>query len=141
MSNIAESPRHSILVSMGEPAGIGPEVAVKAWAALGGRARGRAIRLIGSAGVFHAPARFCGIDPNSLRDAVIDTEQAVRAMPGKPSKENAKAVTEAIAQGVRAVEAGKAAALNFLKGQVMRLSKGKANPALVGEILERKLRA
>jgi aspartyl-tRNA(Asn)/glutamyl-tRNA(Gln) amidotransferase subunit B len=36
--------------------------------------------------------------------------------------------------------AGKAAALNFLKGQVMRLSKGKANPALVGEILERKLR-
>jgi aspartyl-tRNA(Asn)/glutamyl-tRNA(Gln) amidotransferase subunit B len=36
--------------------------------------------------------------------------------------------------------AGKSAALNFLKGQVMRLSKGKANPALVGEILERKLR-
>ena len=36
---------------------------------------------------------------------------------------------------------GKAAALNFLKGQVMKLSKGKANPALVGEILERKLRA
>ncbi len=36
---------------------------------------------------------------------------------------------------------GRTAALNFLKGQVMRLSKGKANPALVGEILERKLRA
>jgi aspartyl-tRNA(Asn)/glutamyl-tRNA(Gln) amidotransferase subunit B len=35
--------------------------------------------------------------------------------------------------------AGKAAALNFLKGQVMKLSKGKANLALVGEILERKL--
>jgi aspartyl-tRNA(Asn)/glutamyl-tRNA(Gln) amidotransferase subunit B len=35
---------------------------------------------------------------------------------------------------------GKAAALNFLKGQVMKLSKGKANPALVGEILERKLK-
>ncbi|MBI4664485.1 MAG: Asp-tRNA(Asn)/Glu-tRNA(Gln) amidotransferase subunit GatB [Verrucomicrobia bacterium] len=35
--------------------------------------------------------------------------------------------------------AGKAAALNFLKGQVMKLSKGKANPSLVGEILERKL--
>ena len=38
-------------------------------------------------------------------------------------------------------KAGKAAALNFLKGQVMKLSKGKANPALVGEILERKLKA
>lgn len=35
---------------------------------------------------------------------------------------------------------GKAAALNFLKGQVMKLSRGKANPVLVGEILERKLR-
>ncbi|MFZ0829058.1 MAG: Asp-tRNA(Asn)/Glu-tRNA(Gln) amidotransferase subunit GatB [Verrucomicrobiia bacterium] len=37
-------------------------------------------------------------------------------------------------------QAGKAAALNFLKGQVMKLSKGKANPALAGEILERKLK-
>jgi len=37
--------------------------------------------------------------------------------------------------------AGKAAALNFLKGQVMKLSKGKANPNLVGEILERKLKS
>jgi aspartyl-tRNA(Asn)/glutamyl-tRNA(Gln) amidotransferase subunit B len=36
--------------------------------------------------------------------------------------------------------AGRIAALNFLKGQVMKASKGKANPALVGEILERKLR-
>ncbi|HVV01339.1 MAG TPA: Asp-tRNA(Asn)/Glu-tRNA(Gln) amidotransferase GatCAB subunit B, partial [Verrucomicrobiae bacterium] len=38
-------------------------------------------------------------------------------------------------------KAGKIAALNFLKGQVMKLSKGKANPGLVGEILERKLKA
>jgi len=37
-------------------------------------------------------------------------------------------------------KAGKVAALNFLKGQVMKLSKGKANPALVGSILERKLK-
>jgi len=37
-------------------------------------------------------------------------------------------------------KAGKTAALNFLKGQVMKLSKGKANPALVGTVLERKLR-
>ncbi len=36
-------------------------------------------------------------------------------------------------------KSGKAAALNFLKGQVMKLSKGKANPALAGEILEKKL--
>jgi aspartyl-tRNA(Asn)/glutamyl-tRNA(Gln) amidotransferase subunit B len=37
-------------------------------------------------------------------------------------------------------KSGKVAALNFLKGQVMKLSKGKANPALAGEILERKLK-
>jgi aspartyl-tRNA(Asn)/glutamyl-tRNA(Gln) amidotransferase subunit B len=37
-------------------------------------------------------------------------------------------------------KAGKTVALNFLKGQVMKLSKGKANPALAGEILERKLK-
>jgi aspartyl-tRNA(Asn)/glutamyl-tRNA(Gln) amidotransferase subunit B len=50
----------------------------------------------------------------------------------------------AIAANPRSVadfQAGKAAALNFLKGQVMKLSKGKANPNLVGEILERKLKS
>jgi aspartyl-tRNA(Asn)/glutamyl-tRNA(Gln) amidotransferase subunit B len=36
-------------------------------------------------------------------------------------------------------KAGNAASLNFLKGQVMKLSKGRANPTLVGEILARKL--
>jgi aspartyl-tRNA(Asn)/glutamyl-tRNA(Gln) amidotransferase subunit B len=36
-------------------------------------------------------------------------------------------------------KAGKSAALNFLKGQVMKLSKGKANPHVAGEILQRKL--
>ena len=36
--------------------------------------------------------------------------------------------------------AGHAASLNFLKGQVMKRSQGKANPGLVGDILERKLK-
>lgn len=35
--------------------------------------------------------------------------------------------------------AGNAASVNFLKGQVMKRSKGKANPKVIGEILERKL--
>ncbi len=51
---------------------------------------------------------------------------------------------EAIAANPKSVEdfrAGKPAALNFLKGQVMKLSKGKANPNLIGEILERKIKA
>jgi aspartyl-tRNA(Asn)/glutamyl-tRNA(Gln) amidotransferase subunit B len=50
---------------------------------------------------------------------------------------------QAIVANPKSVEdfkAGKSAALNFLKGQVMKLSRGKANPTLVGEILVRKLK-
>jgi aspartyl-tRNA(Asn)/glutamyl-tRNA(Gln) amidotransferase subunit B len=43
-------------------------------------------------------------------------------------------------KSVEDFRAGKGAALNFLKGQVMKLSRGKANPALAGEILEQKLK-
>jgi aspartyl-tRNA(Asn)/glutamyl-tRNA(Gln) amidotransferase subunit B len=59
--------------------------------------------------------------------AAIETfcDQAIAANPGP----------------VADFKAGKGAALNFLKGQVMKLSKGKANPALAGEILESKLKA
>jgi aspartyl-tRNA(Asn)/glutamyl-tRNA(Gln) amidotransferase subunit B len=51
-------------------------------------------------------------------------------------------VEEAIAKNPKSVadfKAGNEAAINFLKGQVMKLSKGKANPQLVGELLLRKL--
>ena len=43
-------------------------------------------------------------------------------------------------KSVEDYKAGKSAALNFLKGQVMKLSKGKANPGMVGELLEKKLK-
>jgi len=52
-------------------------------------------------------------------------------------------IEEAIAKNPKSVadfKAGNDAAINFLKGQVMKLSKGKANPQLVGEILLRKLK-
>ncbi|MBE2178968.1 MAG: Asp-tRNA(Asn)/Glu-tRNA(Gln) amidotransferase subunit GatB [Chthoniobacterales bacterium] len=48
-------------------------------------------------------------------------------------------VIAAHSQSVADYKAGKAAALNFLKGQVMKLSKGKANPAMVGDLLAQKL--
>jgi aspartyl-tRNA(Asn)/glutamyl-tRNA(Gln) amidotransferase subunit B len=38
-------------------------------------------------------------------------------------------------------KAGNVASLNFLKGQVMKLSKGTANPQIAGEILGRKLKS
>jgi len=43
-------------------------------------------------------------------------------------------------KSVEDYRAGKVAAINFLKGQVMKASKGKANPNLVSETLERLLR-
>jgi aspartyl-tRNA(Asn)/glutamyl-tRNA(Gln) amidotransferase subunit B len=49
---------------------------------------------------------------------------------------------QAIAANPKSVadfKAGKQNALNALKGQVMKLSKGTANPQLVGEILVKKL--
>lgn len=49
---------------------------------------------------------------------------------------------QAIAANPKAVaeyKAGKMASINFLKGQVMKLSQGKANPAIIGDILAQKL--
>ncbi len=42
-------------------------------------------------------------------------------------------------QSVEAFRGGKAAALQFLIGQVMKLSRGKANPQMVAELLRKKL--
>jgi aspartyl-tRNA(Asn)/glutamyl-tRNA(Gln) amidotransferase subunit B len=42
-------------------------------------------------------------------------------------------------KSVEAFKAGKTAAINFLKGQVMKLSKGKANPNVVSEVLAKLL--
>ena len=48
-------------------------------------------------------------------------------------------VIAANASVVDDVKGGNEKAINFLKGQVMKLSKGKANPKAVGEMLEKKL--
>jgi 4-hydroxythreonine-4-phosphate dehydrogenase len=100
-----------IVISLGEPSGIGPEIAVKAWLALGGKVAGRKLLLIGSTEVFQAAACFSGIDPQAFADAIIETGIRVRAEPGRPSTGNAQAVTAAIEMGVRACQSGEAAAL------------------------------
>ena len=48
-------------------------------------------------------------------------------------------VLDANPKAVAEFKAGKAASINFLKGQVMKLSQGKANPNVVGEVLAKKL--
>ena len=54
-------------------------------------------------------------------------------------EETVSQVIIANAQAVADFKAGKTQALKFLVGQVMRVTKGRANPKLVNELLERKL--
>ena len=89
-----------ILITMGEPAGIGPEVAIAAFEHFGGRIGSRPLRLVGD------PALFA-----SHREHVIPTHARVSAIPGRLDVANADAVTEAIELAVRACLHGEAAAL------------------------------
>lgn len=50
-----------------------------------------------------------------------------------------KEVMDANPKAVDEYKAGKLASINFLKGQVMKRSQGKANPAVVGEVLAKLL--
>lgn len=54
-------------------------------------------------------------------------------------EEVAQRIIEANARSVYDFKAGKAQALGFLVGQVMKETKGKANPKLVNEILQKKI--
>jgi 4-hydroxythreonine-4-phosphate dehydrogenase len=83
---------------MGEPAGIGPEIAVAAYKALGGRVGSRPLRIVGD------PALFNGIAD------IVPTVARVNRTPGKPDPKNNDAVTEAIDTAVRACLSGDAAA-------------------------------
>ncbi len=89
---------------MGEPAGVGPEVAVAAFRALGGRIGNRALKLVGDETVFQA----CGGIPD---EALIATIATAARHAGKPDARFAPAVIEAIALGAKAAMTGQAAAV------------------------------
>ena len=89
---------------MGEPAGIGPEVATAAFAALGGRIGKRALLLVGDADVL----RSCGdVSP----EAIVQTKARATRTPGKADATNAAATIEAIALAVEMVLKGEACAV------------------------------
>ena len=95
-----------IVISQGEPSGIGPEIAVKAWAALAGQIAGRSLHLIGSTELFREAAALCGVDMPGLGEAIIDTEldseldSGRSSQAGRPSVATAAQVTAAIERGV-----------------------------------------
>jgi 4-hydroxythreonine-4-phosphate dehydrogenase len=96
---------------MGEPSGIGPEIAVKAWAKLGGAIEGRKVRLIGTAKVLRDACRWADIPPDAIISSILETAHHLVVEPGKPDVKNAGAVIAAIAVGARNALSGKAAAL------------------------------
>ena len=105
------SKRAPIDISMGEPSGIGPEIAVKAWAKLGGAIDGRKLRLVGSAQVFRSACKWADIAPDSIITSILETAHSPVVLAGKPDAKNAGAVIASIAVGARNALAGKAAAL------------------------------
>ncbi len=85
---------------MGEPAGIGPDVALAAFDHFGGRIGNHPLKLVGDAQIFARHAQ-----------ALMPTTARVMASPGKPDSANAAAVTEAIEIAAKACLAGEAAAM------------------------------
>jgi len=94
-----------ILVTMGEPSGIGPEIAVAAFRALGGRVGQHPLRLVGDTDVWRAFDRFADgalIESHGLPE---------KNVPGRPDPGNTIAVVDAIDTAVKLALAGAAGAV------------------------------
>ncbi|MGD0864432.1 MAG: 4-hydroxythreonine-4-phosphate dehydrogenase PdxA [Rhizomicrobium sp.] len=92
-----------ILITMGEPSGVGPEVAVAAIAAMDGHAGAHPLLLVGDADVLLA----CGAPQNAIEPIAI---KAVRK-PGIADSANAPATIAAIDHAVGSALKGDAAAI------------------------------
>ena len=88
---------------MGEPAGIGPEVAAAAFLALNGAAGARPLKIVGDPDVFAGS----GLPA----DAFLPTEAKAVRVPGKPDSANAAATVEAISKAVGLCMNGEAGGL------------------------------
>jgi len=110
-----------IALTMGDPAGIGPEIALKAWAHL--RDSGQPFFLLADPGLMTGMAETLGlaaracagpddaaaIFPDAL--PVLPVALAVEAHAGKPEPRNGAAVLESIRRAVELTSAGEAAAV------------------------------
>ena len=104
-----------VAVSCGDPAGIGPELAAKAWARLRG-----SLPFVYLGDAAHLPAgtpRVEIADPSEAADVapravpVLPVAFAARARPGRLDPRHAQATIEAIRTGADLVRAGRCAAL------------------------------
>jgi len=89
-----------VLITMGEPSGIGPEVAIAAFHTFAGKVGVRPLKLVGDPRVFAA----CGKIPG---DAIVESRAvAVARTPGKTASENTHAIVDAIDVAVALVRDG-----------------------------------
>ncbi|MGG5818486.1 4-hydroxythreonine-4-phosphate dehydrogenase PdxA [Falsiroseomonas sp. HW251] len=104
-----------LALTMGEPAGIGPEITLAAWRAV--RAAGPAFFLIADPSllpgaplaVIDVPEQAAAAFPDAL--PVLPLPLAVPAVPGRPDPRNAQPVIAAIERAVALAKAGRAAAV------------------------------
>ena len=104
-----------VAVTCGDPAGIGPEVAVKAW-----RALGAALPFVWIGDPRHLPAGTPVAQVDDLAEVaaaaahalpVLPLDFAAPATPGAPDARNAAGTVAALERGVALVQAGAASAL------------------------------
>ena len=107
--------RGMIALTMGEPAGIGPEITARAWTAL--HEAGPAFLFIGDAGLIQgvpvarvdAPEDAAAVFPRAL--PVLHRPLPAPATPGRPSPATAPAVLAAIEEAVALARAGRVGAV------------------------------
>jgi 4-hydroxythreonine-4-phosphate dehydrogenase len=104
MTPVAVAPDAPILITMGEPGGIGPEIAADTYAAFNGTIGQHQLRLVGDPGVF----QLCGEVPSH---AILPTQARAIRKPGQTSPENASATIEAIRLAVDMAMKGMASAV------------------------------
>ncbi len=74
-----------------------------------------------------------------LPDIIVEEKQLVQIVDESEIEKIVDAVLEENAQAVEDLKSGKEKALGFLVGQVMRFSKGKANPEIVNRLIKKKI--
>ncbi|KXV71298.1 4-hydroxythreonine-4-phosphate dehydrogenase PdxA [Acetobacter cerevisiae] len=131
-----------LVLTQGDPAGIGPEITVKAWQAL--RESGPAFVFLGDPALLEteAPVRVLGNIHEArtvFRDAipVLPLSLAVPVTPGAPDSRNAGSVIDSITQAVRLVQAGEASAVvtNPISKDVVKQA-GFTHPGHTGYLAE-----
>ena len=108
-------PHPPVALSCGDPSGIGPEIAARAWAALKDD-----LPFVWIGDPRHLPPDTPHVLLDAPEDAVMAAAQGVPvlphpfpapALPGQPAAENAPAIVSAIERGVALVQSGAAGAL------------------------------